>query len=322
VAATPTRDACPLCGQPLHATRVRAFDRLVTGEGPFTVLECRTCRYGVTDPQFRGAELDHFYGTLYAEAFYEHSTTAQGGLLERARERFRRVAARRRYAGRPYAVAGLAPGRVLDVGCGGGELLAHYAALGWHTFGIDPAEPAAAAARRRGAAVHQGTLSDQPWPAESFELITFAHSLEHIPDPLDALHAARALLAPGGLIAITLPNWGCWQRRFLFSNRWFHLDLPRHLQHFTTDALALTAQALDLDVVEIGTDSTIISVAYSLHYVIAGRWTPGWKLWLSYALGVIAYPPVAAVNALAGGDCCYALLRRPAKEAATAAVTL
>jgi 2-polyprenyl-3-methyl-5-hydroxy-6-metoxy-1,4-benzoquinol methylase len=322
VATTPTRESCPLCGHPLRATRVRAFDRLVTGEGPFSVLECRACRYGVTDPQFRGAALDHFYGTRYAESFYGHSTTAQRGLLERARERFRRRAARRRYAGRPYTVSGLAPGRVLDVGCGGGQLLAHYATLGWQTFGIDPAEPAVAAARRRGATVHQGTLSDQPWSAGHFDLITFAHSLEHIPEPLEALKTARALLAPGGMVAITLPNWRCWQRRFLFSNRWFHLDLPRHLQHFSTDALRVTAKALDLDVVEIGTDSTLISVAYSLHYVIAGRWTPGWKLWLAYALGMLAFPPVAAVNALAGGDCCYALLRRSANEAPTAPATL
>jgi SAM-dependent methyltransferase len=301
---------CPLCARPLRTTRVRAFDRLVTGEGPFTVLECRSCRYGVTDPQFRGAELDHFYGTVYAESFYGHSASSRGGLLERARDRFRVLAARRRYAGRPYAVAGRPPGRVLDVGCGGGELLAHYAALGWQTFGIDPAAPAAAAARRRGASVHEGTLADQPWPAESFELITFSHSLEHIAEPLLALASARALLAPGGLVVITLPNWRCWQR-FLFANRWFHLDLPRHLQHFSTRALTRTADALELEVVELGTDSTIISVAYSLHYLIAGRWSPGWKLWLAYALGIAVYPAVAAVNALLGGDCCYALLRRP-----------
>jgi 2-polyprenyl-3-methyl-5-hydroxy-6-metoxy-1,4-benzoquinol methylase len=321
VAATPVPEGCPLCGHALRATRVRAFDRLVTGEGPFTVLECRACHYGVSDPQFRGGELDHFYGTPYAESFYEHSAPGQIGVLEHAREQFRRRAAKRRYGSRPYTVSGLAPGRVLDVGCGGGELLAHYATLGWQTFGIDPAEPAATAARRRGATVHEGTLLDQPWPVESFELITFAHSLEHIPEPLEALRAARARLAPGGLIAITLPNWRCWQRR-LFWNRWFHLDLPRHLQHFSTNALTVTAQALDLEVVELGTDSTLISVAYSLHYVIAGRWTPGWKLWLSYALSLVLFPPVAAINALAGGDCCYALLRRSLKEAPVTPATL
>jgi 2-polyprenyl-3-methyl-5-hydroxy-6-metoxy-1,4-benzoquinol methylase len=289
---------------------VRAFDRLVTGDGPFTVRECRFCRYGVSDPQLRDGELDRYYGPPYSDGFYDRSSSQPRGLLERARARFRREAARRRYAKTPLSLAALPAGRVLDVGCGAGELLEHYASLGWATFAIDPAESAVASARRRGATAHLGTLSDQPWEAESFDVITFSHSLEHIPDPLGTLRAAGALLAPGGRIAITLPNWRCWQRRFLFTNRWFHLDLPRHLQHFSPRALAVTAQALDLEVLEIGTSSTVISVAYSLHYVIAGRWTPGWKLWLAYALGAALFPPVAAINLLAGGDCCYALLRR------------
>lgn len=314
MAAREALEACPLCGRELQPTRVRAFDRLITGDGPFTVRECRSCRFGVTDPQLRGVELERYYGAPYCEGFYDHAGAAPSGLLERARGRFRRHAAARRFARKPFASPGLVRGRVLDIGCGSGELLAHYAALGWQTFGIDPAESAVAAAARAGASVHLGTLDDQPWPAESFELITFSHSLEHIPEPLGALRTARALLVPGGVIAVTLPNWSCWQRH-LFANRWFHLDLPRHLQHFSPRALAVASTALELEALEIATNSTVISVAYSLHYLIAGRWTPGWKLWLAYALGAAAFPPVAAVNVLAGGDCCYALLRRPASAA-------
>lgn len=306
---------CPLCRRELYPTRVHAFDLLVTGDGPFGVFECRACRYGVTDPQLRGAELDRYYGAGYCEGYCGYGEGAPVGLLDRARVRFGSYAARRRFSRAPFAVPGVAPGRVLDVGCGSGELLAHYAARGWQTFGIDPAESPASAARRRGANVHVGTLLDQPWPPGSFELITFSHSLEHIPAPLDALLAARDLLAPNGLIAITLPNWCSWQRRFLFGDRWCHLDLPRHLQHFSPRALAVAAAALELDELAIGTTSTFVSVAYSLHYVIAGQWTPGRKLWLSYALAAALFAPVRALNALWGGDCGYALLRRPADAA-------
>jgi SAM-dependent methyltransferase len=306
---------CPLCRRELYPTRVHAIDRLVSGDGPFGVLECRSCRYGVTDPQLRGAELERYYGARYCEDYCGYVEGAPTGLLDRTRARLGRYAARRRFSRKPFAVRVLAPGRVLDVGCGSGELLAHYAALGWQTFGIDPAESAASAARRRGANVHVGTLLDQPWPAASFELITFSHSLEHIPEPVDALRAARDLLVPNGLIAIALPNWCSWQRRFLFRDRWCHLDPPRHLQHFSPRALAVAAAELELDGLAIGTTSTFVSVAYSLHYVIAGHWTPGWKLWLSYALAAAVFAPVAALNALVGGDCCYALLRRPREDA-------
>jgi SAM-dependent methyltransferase len=301
--------ACPLCGGELRPSGIAAIDRLVTGDGPFRVLECRSCNYGVTE--LRGLDVADYYGGDYFEAFYEHDRAAPFSPLERARERYRHGAARRRFSRAPFAVAGLSPGRVLDVGCGGGELLEHYSRLGWATFGIDPSPAAVAAARRRaGASVHQGTLADQPWAPGSFDLVVFSHSLEHIPEPLDALRSARALLAPGGALAIHAPSWRCWQLG-IFAGFWFHLDLPRHLQHFSTRALVVAADALDLDIDELGTDATLISVAYSIHYVLAGRWTPGWRLWLSYALGVAVYPLVGAVNRLRGADCCYAVMRLP-----------
>jgi SAM-dependent methyltransferase len=317
---------CPLCAGELHSTSVHAFDRLVTGDGPFTVLECRDCQYGVSDPQLRGEALARYYGAAYCDGYYGHAGPPPSGWLERARARFRVRAAQRRFERPPFALPDTPPGRVLDVGCGSGELLERYAKLGWQTFGVDPSPSAAAAARRRGATVHVGTLGDHPWPAASFELITFSHSLEHIPEPLEALRAARLLLVPGGLIAIALPNWRSWQRRFLFRSRWAHLDLPRHLQHFSPRALQRSAALLDLDALQIGTSSTVISVAYSLHYLLAGHWTPGWKLWLSYALGAVAFPPAAALNKIVGGDCCYALLARTAsgeqQPAAEGAATL
>jgi SAM-dependent methyltransferase len=198
---------------------------------------------------------------------------------------------------------------VLDIGCGGGELLAQYGAHGWSMFGVDPAPQAAAAARRRGATVHEGTLAAAPWPPASFDLITFSHSLEHIPLPLAELRAARELLAPGGRIAIEAPNWRCWQRH-LFRGRWFPLDLPRHLQHFSPRALRRVAGAIELEPEAIGTRSTLISSAYSINYVIAGRWREDRRLWLAYALGLAVFPFVWVADRVAGGDCCYAVLRR------------
>jgi 2-polyprenyl-3-methyl-5-hydroxy-6-metoxy-1,4-benzoquinol methylase len=303
----------------LEPSGVRARDRLVTGDGPFEVLECRSCRYGVTEPQLRGAELARYYGSDYFEEFYGHDGAAPSGLLERARARFRRTAAARRFERAPFAISGRPAGRVLDVGCGGGELLAHYAAHGWQALGIDPSATAAAAARRRGIEVHVGTLADQPWEHESFDLVVFSHSLEHIPEPLEELRAARQMLAPAGQIAIAAPNWRCWQR-WLFRGYWFPLDLPRHLQHFSPRALSVAARSLALEPVEIGTSSTVISLAYSIHYLLARRWTPGWKLWLAYALGLAALPAALVINGLAGGDACYAVLRRT--EAAGAEATL
>jgi 2-polyprenyl-3-methyl-5-hydroxy-6-metoxy-1,4-benzoquinol methylase len=299
---------CPICAQPLRPASVSARDRLVTGEGPFQILECPGCELGLTVPQLTDEELGPYYADSYYEEFYEHSGKEGAGLLVRMRDQVRRRGAERRYASQPLRFGRVPRGRLLDVGCGSGELLEHFAALGWEPYGIDPGAAAAASARRRGAEVHEGTLLDHPWEEGTFQVVSFQHSLEHIVDPLPALERASALLAPGGILAISVPNWASWQRH-LWRGRWFVLDLPRHQQHFSPRALTRLAERLNLRLEDVGTSSNAISTAYSVHYLIAGRWTPGWKLWLAYGLSLPLLPFVFLGDRLGGGDACYAVIR-------------
>jgi 2-polyprenyl-3-methyl-5-hydroxy-6-metoxy-1,4-benzoquinol methylase len=309
--ATPsTGSSCPICGQPLRPTHVHALDRLATGEGPFTVVECVSCQYGVTVPQLSDEALAHYYPDEYYEVFYEHSGKGGPNALTRLRNLYRRWSSARRFRRPPYVLSGITPGRMLDVGCGAGELLEQYAERGWETYGIDPSSSATAAAARRGAHVHTGTLVDQPWPEDSFQLITFQDALEHIVDPIDALRRARGLLAPGGLVLISVPNWCCWQRRFVFRSRWFSLDLPRHQQHFSVRALQRLAASSGLRVRSVGPLSNVPVPAYSLHYVLFGHLRPGWRLWLSYALGMLAFPLVLVGDRVGGGPSCFIVMER------------
>ena len=289
---------------------MKALDRLVTGEGPFTVVECAACEFGLTEPQFDNASLGRYYSDEYYDGFYEHSDDHNGNALHRLRDSYRRRSAHRRYRRPPFMDLDSSAGRILDVGCGGGELLEHFARRGWSTHGIDPSRAASDAASRRGAEVHHGTLDDQPWPEEFFQAITFQPSLEHIPDPIEALQRARSLLAPAGSLVIEVPNWACWQRRRLFRNFWFGLDLPCHQRHFSPRALSRLANLLKLKVRVLGTSSTAISTAYCIHFLIAGRWTPGWKLWLSYGLSLPVLPLVFLGDRIGGGDCCHVVMQR------------
>lgn len=302
--------SCPICQGPLRPTWVRAFDRLVTGDGPFAVRECAACEFGLTDPQLSNEELGPYYDAVgYYEAYYEHGGARARNPLHRLRARYRRLSAERRNRGQPYRLREVEPGRALDVGCGAGDLLASLSQRGWSTYGIDPSSAATEAAARRGAEVHQGTLADQPWEPESFQLISFNHALEHIAQPVEALEQARQLLAPGGLLAIAVPNWACWQRP-LFRNRWSPLDMPRHQQHFSPRALTRLTEKLGLEVREVGATSTAAACAYSVHYLLAGRWTPGWKLWLAYAISLPLLPFFLLGDRFGGGDCCYVLMAR------------
>jgi SAM-dependent methyltransferase len=63
------------------------------------------------------------------------------------------------------------------------------------------------------------------------------HSLEHQFEPARVLAEVRRLLKPGGRLLLEVPNLGSRQAR-LGGSRWFHLDVPRHLLHFSRPTLA------------------------------------------------------------------------------------
>jgi SAM-dependent methyltransferase len=131
------------------------------------------------------------------------------------------------------------PGRLVDVGSGKGHFLDAARRAGWAVLGIEVSEAAAAEAHRR---YGQTTTLVADWgDAEQsgpFDAITFWHVLEHLPDPVDALRRARPLLARDGVVVVGVPNLASWQAR-VFGDAWLHLDIPRHLVHFTPATLAM-----------------------------------------------------------------------------------
>jgi SAM-dependent methyltransferase len=88
------------------------------------------------------------------------------------------------------------PARVLDVGCGRGELLNALGAEGYAVLGIDTdTESVARAEALGGRAIEANFLSFEDEP---FDVVLFGRSLHHIFPLGAALERARELLAPGG----------------------------------------------------------------------------------------------------------------------------
>lgn len=131
-------------------------------------------------------------------------------------------------------------GRLLDVGCGDGELLRRMATMGWDVEGIDLDPQAVEVARRRGARVRLGRLEEQDLPEDSYDAMTLNHVIEHVNDPKSLLAHCWRLLRPGGTLVALTPNGDSLGRR-RFGSDWFPLETPRHLYVFTRRSLARVA---------------------------------------------------------------------------------
>ncbi|HVF76700.1 MAG TPA: class I SAM-dependent methyltransferase [Solirubrobacteraceae bacterium] len=135
-------------------------------------------------------------------------------------------------------------GRVLDIGCASGGLLALLRPAAAHLAGLELSPTAAQAAAQIGDEVVCGALADPglPFEADSFDLVVLADVLEHLADPAAGLARATAWCRPRGAILVSVPNIAHWQARLtLLRGRWPHDDSgtfdASHLRWFTRDSL-------------------------------------------------------------------------------------
>jgi SAM-dependent methyltransferase len=107
---------------------------------------------------------------------------------------------------------------------------------GWEVLGLErTAREARQASEAAGVPVIAGDLASLP-AVPPFRLIVLFQVLEHLPDPVAVIGHCRRLLSPGGWLILAVPNRESWQARFCRAE-WLHLDVPRHLFHFSPRVL-------------------------------------------------------------------------------------
>lgn len=127
-------------------------------------------------------------------------------------------------------------GRILDVGCGSGGWLLQMRQLGWQVEGVDFDPDATEAAAREGLTVRRGSLEEQHYPSETFDVVTMNHSIEHVPDPLKTIKECARILKSGGQLALGTPNNQSRGHRY-FKQDWIGIDPPRHLHTFSRQSM-------------------------------------------------------------------------------------
>ena len=179
--------ACPVCGA---AGGAEALCEATLGYGTlFRLVECAECGVRHLDPLPSVEQLQNFYrAEYYGSDWYKQ----QGWGKAFARS----------------VLAGRAPGRFLDVGCGLGYFIDGVRkSSGWEVYGVEFSESAVGYARTElGLDVRQGELSRAGFGENFFDYVQIRNVLEHVTDPVGLLRECRRILKPSGTLHLFVPN--------------------------------------------------------------------------------------------------------------------
>lgn len=268
---------CTFCGEHDSMTLFSAKDLLHGLPGSFGISQCNRCRGIFTNPRPPAHQLLKYYPKDYSPHRVREQTTREG-------LSFRKILGRVFHwymtAFDTIDIVDKPGSTLLDLGCATGEYLHAQRRYRIELFGVELVASAAELARRHyGLKVFTGTLEDAAFEAEFFDAVTGWMYLEHVPSPRNTLLEIHRILKPNGLLAFSVPNAGSWEFSF-FRDRWFALQVPTHLTHFTpataTALLGRTGFTVEKIWYQMNIDNILASTGYRLRDVrslmVMARW--------------------------------------------------
>jgi len=230
---------CPVCNSNLFDTVLEATDFLVSGE-LFKISECHECTLRFTNPVPDENEIEKFYKS---EDYISHSNTSQG-LINKLYQLVRNYTlhSKRKLIEKE---AGLKSGTMLDIGCGTGEFLNTMKNSGWEVYGVEPDEGAQQIANRKFQLEIKIPKKLFEFTADFFDVITMWHVLEHIHHLDKNMTQLTNILKPDGTLFIAVPNYHSFDAKY-YDSGWAAYDVPRHLYHFTVQAIVTLLERFGL----------------------------------------------------------------------------
>ncbi|MRI01099.1 methyltransferase domain-containing protein [Kriegella sp. EG-1] len=134
---------------------------------------------------------------------------------------------------------------LLDVGAGTGDFLAVAKHKGWSVFGVEPNWYARGKASEKEINL-SGDL--EAVMNRKYQVITLWHVLEHLTDLENQILKMSSLLEDNGTMVIAVPNYKSYDAKY-YKDFWAAYDVPRHLWHFSQDAIQRLFAKYQMEVV-------------------------------------------------------------------------
>ena len=127
--------------------------------------------------------------------------------------------------------------KLLDIGCGTGAFLHFAKNNNWSVTGIEPDDNARKIANELTDEAVYNSEKISELKANSFDVITLWHVLEHLPNLEEQVLIFKKLLKQNGTLVIAVPNYKSFDAQY-YKNFWAAYDVPRHLWHFSQKSIS------------------------------------------------------------------------------------
>lgn len=242
---------CLLCGRAGEFLYRDLKDSLFGAPGSWALKECRNpqCRILWLDPLPTREDLGKAYHNYHTHLSRESNVRKIiFSLVKRVVTLFEipflvmSGLYRQRRQARFMFLTGVTPGKLLDVGCGGGRFLNRMKKKGWIVEGAETDPKAAERVfKKYQIPVKAGDLYQAKYPSASFDAVTLSHMIEHDLDPLKLLREVFRVLKPNGTMVVLTPNIVSLGHR-KFGKNWRGLEPPRHIHLFSPNSLRTCAE--------------------------------------------------------------------------------
>ena len=219
-------EKCPVC-QGISSQILYELNQSQT-----RLLVCNNCQTIFYTPRPTPQELANFYNSSEYRHCYENSTMTG---LDFAKARYQELI--KIINSYHPSVLSIKNKKLLDVGCGVGDLLTIASKDNWDVTGTEISPEATMEANRKlDNKVLTGDLLSLDLPNNSYDLITIYHVIEHLISPTSILEKIYQLLKPGGVAFVETPNIASLGAR-IKKEKWSNIKPPEHITYFKPNSL-------------------------------------------------------------------------------------
>ena len=153
--------------------------------------------------------------------------------------------------------------KILDVGCAAGSFPKVVKDMGFSVVGVEPSKYLCNFGQREyGLDLRQGTLHEQNFSEEEFNIVSMFDVIEHLDQPGYVLEEIKRILLSDGHLIVNYPDYDSWPRK-LMGTKWpFFLSV--HLFYFTPQSIRQILEKHGFQVVRIEPYFQTLELGYVL----------------------------------------------------------